>query len=61
VVGEDDWELRIARAIFTVEKELGIVITADYPIVKFLHQLEMISWWREEEAKDQERARLGRY
>jgi len=50
----------MARAIFTVEKELGFLITPDYPLLKFLNQLEMLRWWREEEQKEYERTQYSR-
>ena len=54
----DGWELRMSQAIHTVERELGVCVTEDYLLGKFINQLEMIRWWREEEQRQQDSARL---
>jgi hypothetical protein len=48
----------MSQAIHTVERELGVLITEDYLLGKFVNQLEMIRWWREEEQRQQNRQGL---
>jgi hypothetical protein len=50
----------MARAIFQVERELGVCITADYPLTKFLSQIDALRWYREEEQKEADRAQYNR-
>jgi hypothetical protein len=54
----DTIELSLSKAIHTVERELGVCITEDYLLGKFLNQLEMIEWWRAEEQRQNDSARL---
>jgi hypothetical protein len=57
---QEDWELIMSRAIHRVERELGVLVTEDYPLIKFLNQLEMIEWYDKEQKLEAERRSLGR-
>ena len=47
----DEIETEFSQAIHIVERELHVMIDADYPLMKFLNQIEMIKWYKEEERK----------
>jgi hypothetical protein len=50
--------LELSQAIHLVERELGVRIEDDYPLMKFFNQLDMIKWYRDEERKAHERGSL---
>ena len=39
------------RAIFVIEKELGHYIDDEYPVMKFLEEIHLLNWYKEQEKK----------
>ena len=52
----------LSHAIHIVERELGVFIDEEYPLVKFWNQMDEIKWYREEEKKahDKEMSKVRR-
>ena len=59
-VDMDSIELELSRAIFIIEKELGVYIDEEYPLMKFNNQFENLKWFKEEEAKAYKKQGKGR-
>ena len=51
--GSSDIETDYAFSLFLLEKELGVDITPDYPVSKFLVQMEMLKKFYDEQKKQE--------
>jgi len=47
----DNIEEEYCHAIYIIEKELGHYIDDEYPVIKFLQELENYHWYSKEEKK----------
>jgi hypothetical protein len=50
-ITKDDIEDNLSKQTFILEKELGVYIDENYPLLKFLTQYEILMWYKEQEAK----------
>lgn len=48
-------EEELSHTIHLVERELGVFVDEEYPLVKFWNQVDEIEWYREEEKKEQDK------
>lgn len=52
-MSDEDADLEFARSVFFVEKELGVFVDEDYPLMKYFSQVENLEWYFNEKEKNQ--------
>jgi hypothetical protein len=45
----DEIEEEYSKAVFIIEKELGHFIDDNYPVMKFLEEMRLLNWYKEQE------------
>ena len=57
----EDIDKNLSQSVFCIEKELGVCITEDYPLMKFFNQCEELQkYWEEQERHQKNKKMLMR-